>query len=55
MTYFKKKKNFTSQKSHFPNFPTHEPKKDNNATELRKMPFIKQSYVFFANPKLHEG
>jgi hypothetical protein len=54
LTYFKEK-NFTSQKGNFSNFLTQEPKKDGNTTKLRKMPFLKQSYVSFANPKLHEA
>jgi hypothetical protein len=46
---------FTSEEVHFLNFSTQELKKDRNATNRRKMPFLKQSYISFANPKLHEA
>jgi hypothetical protein len=49
------KKIFTSQKGHFLNFSAQELKKDRNAIKERKMPFLKQSYISFANPKLHEA
>jgi hypothetical protein len=43
----------TSQKGHLSNFSTEKPIKDRNAT--KKMPFLKQSYISFANPKLREA
>jgi hypothetical protein len=55
MTYFKKKKTFHLSEGHFSNFSTQELKKDRNATKKRKMSFLKQSNVSFANPKLLEA
>jgi hypothetical protein len=40
MTYFKKKK-FHPSEGLFSKFSTQKPKKDGNATKLRKMPFLK--------------
>ncbi len=54
MTYLKEKKFHLSEGPFYKFFDTRT-KKDRNAKNLRKMPFLKQSYFYFANPKLHEA
>jgi hypothetical protein len=54
MTYFKEN-NFPLSEGPFFTFFDRRTEKDRNATKLRKMPFLKQSYISFPNPKLHEA
>jgi hypothetical protein len=50
MTYFKEKND--PLEGPFPNYSTQGPTK---IKMRQKKPFLKQSYIYFANPKLHEA
>jgi hypothetical protein len=54
MTYFKGK-NFHLPEGPILKFFVTRTKKIDKQKKYRKMPFLKQSYISFANPKLHEA